>query len=650
MRTAELLRYAICLLFCLAIAGSAGAQTLITYGDHQISRDEFLKAYRKNNLHTQPGEKAYRDYLELYIRYKLKVRAALDHRLDRLPNQLSELQNFRNQIIAGYLNDEPSLTRLVNEAFLRSQKDIHIAHIFISSPQGANPADSLKAQTKLRAVSAGLKKGADFGELASEYSDDPFARSNRGNIGFITVFTLPYSLENLAYGIQPGHVSGVYRSRSGYHIFKNLEERKALGRIRTAQILLAFPPNAGDSVKQEVSVRADSMYEALSKGANFGELARLFSGDNLSYQTGGEMPEFGVGKYEPGFESAAFALTRDGEISHPVPDAFGYHILKRLSRRMVSAERSKASLDAVKIQVASDPRIELSRKAMLDKIMRVATFKRYPVNADNLRIYTDYTLQNKPLPKFQELGDSTVLFSLADKKIRLKEWLDYRKSIRNVPSLNNGKTDKEIMDQYIENAAFEFYRNHAEDYDKDFAYQLNEFREGNLLFEVMQHQVWDKASSDSAGLLSYYQSHKDKYWWEPSADAIVFICGSEHSADQLKSRLEHDPGEWKKFVDSSNGSVHADSGRFELAQLPMTDRSGLQPGRFTYSVKNPADNTVTLAYILQLYPDRTPRNYKDARGFVINDYQTFLEDHWVTELKKEYPVRVNESVFRTLPR
>src|SRR5215831_18138920 len=108
----------------LFIAGHVTAQPLFTYGNKSVSKEEFLKAYNKNNTNEKTNEKALRDYLDLYTKFKLKVQAAYDLKLDTLPSQQAELQNFRSQLIQNYLNDESSMNFLIDEAFDRSQKDI----------------------------------------------------------------------------------------------------------------------------------------------------------------------------------------------------------------------------------------------------------------------------------------------------------------------------------------------------------------------------------------------------------------------------------------------------------------------------------------------------------------------------------------------
>lgn len=636
--------------FSFCLIQSAVSQTLIAYGDHQVTKDEFLKAYNKNNTTAKPTEKSYQDYIDLYIRYKLKVQAAYDQELDSLPTLAVEMQNYRNQIANSYMNDEVYLNKLANEAFARSQKDIHLSQIFIASSASASPADTLKAFQKLILVKEGLMKGEKFEILAEKYSDDPFAKTNHGDIGYITVFTLPYPLETLAYQTMPGKYSSVYRSKGGYHIFKNLGERKALGKIRAAQILLIFPINATDAGKAEVKLRADSVYGALLKGADFGELALKFSGDNLSYQQKGEMPIFGVGHYDQAFEEAAFSISKDGEISKPVVTNFGYHIIKLIARIPVSPTKTKETMESLKQQVMADSRAEVAKEAMSQKIFGMIGFSEKHFSENQLWIYTDSALKNKKRPSFPSLDETTLLFSFAKKNYTVSDWINYRISIKNLVALNQGKSNRAMLDQFERTAALDYYRSHLEEYNKEFATQLKEFKDGNLLFEVMQRKIWDRASSDTSGLRKYYESHKDKYWWEPSADAIQFTCNSENTAEAIRKAMSRGATGWKRLVDSTNGLAQADSGRFELGQLPPADQGGLKEGQFSSMSKNPNDNTVVFAYVIKRYPERMPRDFDQAHGLVINDYQAWLEDEWIIELKKKYPVKVNAAVQKSLPK
>lgn len=646
LRVKEL--FFVIILFLLSASG-VRAQNLFTIDNVPVTRDEFLRAYNKNNTAQRPTDKSYRDYLNLYIRYKLKVRAAYDADLDTLPAQRIELQNFRSQVAESYLKDETSLDKLVKEAFERGQKDIRLSHILIPLPKDPTPADTLRAYEKAMAAYEALRKGRRFSEVAVRYSEDPSVKTNGGLIGYITVFTLPYELENLAYSTAPGHFSKPYRSRGGYHIFRNDGERKALGRIKVAQILLAFPPSATKAAREVLRNRADSIYSLLRNGADFAALARTYSGDNLSYQAGGQLPEFGVGHYDSAFEATAYGLEGDGAISRPLESGYGYHIIKRIAREPFPRQFDSLSSARLKQQVMNDPRIEVSRKALLNKILQQTGFHRAEFSDLDLWAFTDSTMRNLGLNSFRGMTWSTVLFSFTRQSYNVKEWLDYVRTVRGQrPGGIQG--NKDLFDRWIERIAQDYYRNHLEEYNPEFAFQLMEFREGNLLFEIMQRKIWDKASTDSAGLRKYFEAHKDKYWWNSSADALLFTCRDAATAEGLRTRLQTHPiGAWRQMADSGATSIQADSGRYELAQIPDPGGVALNPQSYTAFTTNTADNSVSFAYILSVYHERAPRNFRDARGFVINDYQNWMEDQWIAELKKKYPVKIDEKVLAGLP-
>ncbi|HEY6900060.1 MAG TPA: peptidylprolyl isomerase [Puia sp.] len=636
---------------CLCLTSAASAQSVFTLDGSGTSKEEFLKAYNKNNNGNKPSDKTYHDYLELYIRYKLKVRAAYDERLDTLPGQRNELQNFRVQVADNYLKDETSLDRLVKEAFNRGQKDIKLSHIFIGLPRDFTDADTLRAYERAMMAYNELKRGKKFSEVAPLYSQDPSVKSNLGSLGYITVFTLPYVLESQAYSTPVGQVCKPFRSKAGYHIFKNEGERPARGRVKVAQILLAYPPEATEAGKVATRHKADSIYALLQKGGDFAALARTNSGDNLSYQLGGELPEFGVGQYDSAFEAAVFSLDRDGAISKPIPSAFGYHIIKLIAKKPFPRQPDEESNTALKQQVMNDPRIEVSRKALFARIYQQTHLQRAGLPEPEIWTFTDSAMRNSGLSSFGSLSYSTPIFSFERKSYTVKDWLDYVRTSRGQHT-GGARADKELFERYVERMSMDYYRSHLEEYNKDFAFQLMEFKEGNLLFEIMQRKIWDRASTDSAGLRNYYEAHKSKYWWETSADALLFTSGNQQLAEKLKANLQsHGVSNWRQWTDSAGMTIQADSGRYEMAQIPgAAGQTSLTPGVFTSFVTNKADNTVSFAYILNFYRERAPRNYRDARGFVINDYQAWMEDQWIGTLKKKYPVKIEDQVVAGLPK
>jgi peptidyl-prolyl cis-trans isomerase SurA len=632
------------LLFC---SYSFYGQTLVSYGKQTISREEFLTAFRKNNTHTKATGNAYRDYLNLYIRYKLKVQAAKDLRLDTLAGQITELKNFKSQIVDQYINDEISLSQMAKEAFVRSQRDLRVSYIFVAAPKNATPADTARAWQKIQNAYKALNNKKDFGETALQFSEDPNVKENRGDLGYITVFDLPYAMETVAYNTAPGKFSPVFRTQGGYIILKISAQRPAEGLIKIAQILIIFPYEAKEAEKLSTRNRADSIYKALKNGADFGTMARKYSGDNLSYQLGGVLPEFGIGKYEAGFENAAFSLKKDGDISQPYQSAFGYHILKRLSRNPIPPKADQKSLERMKEKIKADPRVAISKKRMAQTILKQTQFKEFIAPGNGLWDFTDSALLNKPPATNAGITDQSLLFQFPERKYTVGDWITYRRNLRSSPNVTNGKTNADILDLYRQTVAFDYYREHLEEYNKAFAMQVNEFSDGNLLFEIMQRQIWNRAIADSNGLKKYFETNIKKYWWKPGAEAIIFNAPNISVAKKLEDELVKEISNWRVTVDGYAGQIHADSGRFELSQIP--GKITVAKGKFTQMTTN-SDHTIQFAYIIREYNTPSPRTYEEAHGLVINDYQNELENQWIGELKKKYPVNINETVFQQLPK
>ena len=186
-----------------------------------------------------------------------------------------------------------------------------------------------------------------------------------------------------------------------------------------------------------------------------------------------------------------------------------------------------------------------------------------------------------------------------------------------------------------------------EDYNADFGYQMEEFKDGNVLFEIMERNIWGKAANDTTGLLKHYNENKSRYLWASSANVILFNCSNKTVADASRNALKAGK-EWKKIAEEANNTLQADSGRFELSQIPVTIDPKSPNGFITEVIINPADGTASFAKVVKQYEANLQRNFEEAKGLVINDYQNILEEKWISELKKKYPVKVNENVFMSL--
>lgn len=636
------MRYIISILL-LTFALGSNAQTLFTYGNNKIDKAEFWRAFTKNNTGAA-DEKALREYLDLFVRFKLKVQAAKDAKLDTLPNIQNDIAAFRAQLAEQFMRNQPEVEALAQEALQRSTSEVEIAHVFV-----AYGTDSSKAKTAIDKAYAQLQTGADFVATASGFSTNDYVKATGGYIGYITVFTLPYDLENAVYTTAVGSYSKPVAGTTGYHIFKVLNKRASLGKLKAAQILIAVPANATKEEIAEAKTKAEMVYGLVQKGEPFEKLAQTYSDDKLTYSNGGLMPEFEFTKYDAAFSNAAFGLKKDGDVTAPVQTVSGFHIIKRIGATAPPAvSNDRQLLEDYAEKVNNDPRIYVAYAKQKQQILKAVNYKAALYNEAEVWTVTDSVVKAKNYVQLYKANEQKALFAFGTKKYSVTDWLKFVKSKQTAGYTPQRSQYRQMMTEFVDETATQYYKDRLEVTNPEIGNQIKEFREGSLLFEIMERKIWSVAPADSVGLVTYYNKNKTKYNWQPSVNAIIFNCADTAVANRALAMMKQDPLGWKAHMEMLGGTALADSSRFELNQLPAPEGTVFKAGTFTPVVTNPNDGSSSFCYILKTYEGKEPRSYDEAKGLVINDYQLELEEKWLTLLKTKYPVKVNEAVLKSM--
>jgi peptidyl-prolyl cis-trans isomerase SurA len=263
---------------------------------------------------------------------------------------------------------------------------------------------------------------------------------------------------------------------------------------------------------------------------------------------------------------------------------------------------------------------------------------------------SDSLIDYKPAGIGRNMNSQSLLFKIGDSAIRVSDWIGFAQMNRVKPDRSGPRPYRDVMDDFTNQVMYQYFRNHLENYNPEFRNQMSEFRDGNLFFEIMQQEVWNKAQADSAALVSLYEKNKSHYNWKESAEAVIFFCSDEAAAKSLVDQLKKNPADWKRVSESMNERVVADSGRYEWSQIPGLNKTIPKAGTITAPAVNPTDNTASFAYIITVHMQPSERSFTEAKGLVMNDYQVLLEDEWVKELKKEYPVVIDQQVFSKISR
>lgn len=402
---------------------SGNAQVLFTYGNHAVSADEFLRSYTKNNNDTLSTDRlsAMRNYLSVFINSRLTIQEAYNQKIDEQETVKRDIESFREQLSEKYMADPVEVKKLKDEAFLRSQKAIHVQHIFIGFKRDVDVPDTAEAYQKMQLILTELKKGVSFSALAVKYSDDPAAKTTAGDLGYVSVFGLPYAVETLVYALPVGGVSSVYRSNAGFHLFKKIEEKKAPGYLKMQQILLSNSPDADSAYHERQRLLADSLYKLLKAGKSFDELASNFSTDNSSVLNNGVLPEITVGTYDPVFEKNAWSLDADGKISKPFETAYGFHILKRISLRpAVTDSLNENFISELQQKLMADNRWKAARDKFIAGVRKkIGAAAQNLSDAELLSFYRahleDYN--NEFNKQITEIKEGSLYFELMQKEV-----------------------------------------------------------------------------------------------------------------------------------------------------------------------------------------------------------------------------------------
>jgi peptidyl-prolyl cis-trans isomerase SurA len=510
-----------------------------TIGSIKVPASEFSYVYSKNNANADDAftEKSIREYLELYTNFKLKVADAEKAGLDTTRAFTQELEVYRKQLAQPYLTEKSVTEKLVKEAYERLKEEINAAHILITVAEGASPKDTLNAFNRINEIRTQALAGADFEELARTLSQDPSAKANSGNLGYFTALQMVYPFEQAAYITPVGQISPPIRTRFGYHIIKVKDRRPSQGQIKVAHIMVRA--NAGMPAEDSIAAKRkiDEIYSRIRKGESWRMLTAQFSDDNGSRAKGGELPAFGTGNMIPGFEEVAFALKTSGEVSKPVLTPYGWHVIKLIEKfPLAPFEQMEPTL---KSKVSKDSRSELNRSALIARLKKENEFQENLKSIEAALAMADSSLsKGKWSYNLSDKNNKDVLFSIGENEYTKADFFNYVKGAQR--PLKNTSADylmRNMYQKFVEDNLVQYEEAHLEKKYEDYRMLVKEYRDGILLFQLMDNNVWTKAIEDTAGLRTFFNINRDKYTWGKRADAVVYSAADDKVLAEVKKKL-----------------------------------------------------------------------------------------------------------------
>ena len=534
------LLFLLCLLPVFSFAQSSKEdQVLFQLGDESFGLKAFDYYFLKNSDEPSADSAKIKvnEYLDLYVKFRLKVKEAIALGQDQTPEFAEEFETYRKQLAQPYLMQTKVNDEMVEEAYTRMQQEVSASHILIKSEAQDSPEDTLKAYNKALGIKNRIKNGEDFASLAKQESNDPSAKQNGGYLGYFSALQMVYPFENAIYENNTGDIVGPVKTRFGYHIIEIKDKRPARGEVLTAHIMIRSKPDSLSMAAAKNKVAA--VYENLKNGADWNEQCKLYSDDIRTKNQNGKLQWFGTGNLVPEYENAAFTLEKAGDISSPVQTRFGWHIIKLLDKKGVPPlEEIKADLES---KISRDTRAADKKSAALAKLKRSQNFNLILANKRQLISHFDSALlEGKWNYQNTKAGLSEVIFTTNKVDYTYQNFFDFvvekqkRRKLTSLPDyvsqLYNQFEEKSIFDEELKNIEVSNY---------DYQMVLDEYRSGILLFNLMEEEVWNKAMVDSVGLKVFYEKNKKKNY-EMAEHAIVrrFVSKDSTVLQKVNSQLD----------------------------------------------------------------------------------------------------------------
>lgn len=635
------------LLFCLTLGLTAAMAKdnepiLMTIGDKAITKSEFEYIWKKNNTNTTFDQQSFDEYVDLFVNFKLKVAEAEAQGLDTTKAFINELAGYRKQLVTPYLTDKDAEAWLAKQTYDRIREYVESSHILIGVAPDATPEDTLVAWNKINDVyKQAISGNVDFADLARQYSEDG-SREQGGYLGFVTGFRFIYTFENILYGTPIGQISAPMRTQFGYHIVKVHSRRQAPGRYRSAHIMKKVDPTSDPEAKEAAKKAIFDLYEQLKGGADFAKLAQESSDDQGSSSRGGEYQLLFCGSLPIEYEDAVYKL-KPGELSEPFQSSFGWHIVKALEfLPYPSQEEMMSEISSI---INQDERAQEPQRRLVAKLKQAYDYKvNESTRAAFIQAYDKLRLTGDSTGVKQLRNAVTTLFTLGDRTVSASQFVAY---LAGKPTAINNLN--KALDDFSQEEVLAYEDSRLEVKYPEFGHLMQEYRDGILLFEISNREVWDKASVDTKGLEAYFTSNKSNYAWDkPRYKGFVVHCADKKTAAGVKKML-------RKLPADSVGVVLRRTFNTDTTMLVRVERglyaqgdNGTVDSLVFKQANTKKDPRLPIPVLQGKLLKKGPEDYTDVRGLVVSDYQTYLEKQWLTTLRKKYTVSIDKAVAATV--
>ena len=640
----------------LSGCGSSGDSAVAKIGDYSLPLKEFERQYLKNNGGQAAADtstlEGRRDFLQLLVKYRLKVLEARDKGYDKDPEIVKELTEYRNSLAIPYVTERAIVDPAIKLLYQRRLEEVRASHIMLRvQADSTGYTDTTAAYAEALRILNLAKQGERFDTLAVRYSQDPGTAKTGGDLMYFTAGMTVPAFDDAVYSMKPGEIfSRPVRSLFGYHVIKLLDRKPSRGEIEVSHILVRFPPeNTNDTAAARAKIA--SILDTLRNGGDFKELARRNSSDAQSGERGGDLGWVGRRRFVPEFETVAFELPLGG-LSGIVRTPFGYHLIK------VTGERPAKPFDEARQELKDIYKrygYDEDNKAFLAKVEKKYAMKVNENTILRMAAALDTSSTTSVPGWYNKLpGDvrELPLIAMTPKAVSVDDAIkviERNRDFQSRPLIRNSLRD--LAAQIGQHEALQQETADLETRYSEFADLMQEYREGVLLFRAEQEAVWNRVAVKDSALRLYWADHKAEYRWPERASFREIFVSSDSLATLLRDTLNRgvDFGDLaarhtqRAGYAEKKGDWGMQPATNELAKKAMSLANGWIEGPFKYQYGYS---------IIKMEGKDAPREktFEEAQSEVSSRFQEYeskrLEREWIDGLTRKYGVSINTEVLK----
>lgn len=516
--------FALIIIACFGIAlvacSSKKTKVVAEVGDEKIYLEDFENQFLKTVNNIDSAKKTTLDqrkeFLDLLIKFKLKVKDARDRGLLESADIQNDLNEYKKNFLSTFLIDQKVIEPNIQKLYDMKKYEVRASHILINLPPNAPAEDSIKAYQKAQQVLDRLNNGEDFTTVAKEMSEDQTVQQNGGDLYYFTGGMTVPEFEDAVYAMKVGDITKEpIRTQFGLHIVKLTDKKERVESIKASHILIQ---NKTDSLGNIVDTleaynKAQEILQRARNGEDFGELAKQFSQDPGSAPNGGDLGYFDRRRMVQEFDSAAFSLKKD-EISDVIKTRFGYHIIKLTDIK--EYEPFEKQKDKLKSEFKRSQQYKGEYNKYLEQVRDKLDFE---IKDDGFAVLTAKFDSTKTIGSnntdsiFTEQDKETVVATYDGGEIKIK---DIIQQVTINKEFANNAANYNTLQSIVKNSAelpllnVMAEKENVENND-DYLALLKEYEDGLLSFKVDQEELWSKIQITDPEMQSYYEANKEKY-------------------------------------------------------------------------------------------------------------------------------------------